>query len=104
MKIKTALTALAATMALAACAGSPTQESTGEYVDDVALTAKVKTELLKSPDTSGTAITIETFKGTVQLSGFVDSAAEKARAQEIAAAVAGVQAVDNKITVKTSPN
>jgi osmotically-inducible protein OsmY len=91
---------LTAASILAACAGSPTQESTGEYIDDVALTTKVKTKLLSSPETSGTAITVETFKGTVQLSGFVDTETEKMRAGEIVAAIQGVNEVDNKITVK----
>ena len=90
------------TIMLAACAGSPTQESTGEYIDDVALTAKAKSKLLAATETSGTSITIETFKGTVQLSGFVDSEAEKQRAEEIVAAIDGVASVDNKISVKSS--
>lgn len=85
---------------LAGCAGTRTQESTGEYVDDVAITTKVKSKLLASPDTKGTDISVETFKGTVQLSGFVDTAMEKRKAEEIAAATDGVARVDNKITVK----
>jgi osmotically-inducible protein OsmY len=91
---------LTAATLLAACAGSHTQESTGEYVDDVALTTKVKTKLLSSPETSGTAITVETFKGTVQLSGFVDTETEKRRAEQLVADIDGVERVDNKITVK----
>ncbi len=87
---------------LAGCAGTRTQESAGEYVDDVAITTKVKSKLLASPDTKGTAISVETFKGTVQLSGFVDTAMEKRKAEEIAADTDGVARVDNKITVKGS--
>jgi osmotically-inducible protein OsmY len=84
------------------CAGTPTQESTGEYIDDAAISSKVKSELLTSEDTSGTAITVETFKGTVQLSGFVKSAQEKRRAEEIARSVDGVKRVENRISVRGS--
>jgi osmotically-inducible protein OsmY len=84
------------------CAGTPTQESTGEYIDDAAISSKVKSELLISEDTSGTAITVETFKGTVQLSGFVKSAQEKRRAEEIARSVDGVKRVENRISVRGS--
>lgn len=87
---------------LAGCAGTRTEESTGEFVDDVAISTKVKSKLLASPDTKGTAITVETFKGTVQLSGFVDTAMEKRKAEEIAASTDGVARVENKITVKGS--
>ena len=83
-----------------ACGGTQTRESTGEYFDDTAITTKVKTQLLTSRQTTGTAISVETFKGTVQLGGFVDSEAEKLRAGEIAAAVAGVKEVENRISVK----
>lgn len=100
MKSKNIIAAVAVAFLAVACAGSDTRESTGEYLDDATLTAKVKTELLKSDDTSGLAITVETFKGTVQLSGFVDSEREKRRAEEIASKVKGVERVDNKITVK----
>ncbi|TQV71155.1 BON domain-containing protein [Exilibacterium tricleocarpae] len=85
---------------LAACAGSATQESTGEYLDDSVITTKVKTSLLKSPDVSGFAIEVETFKGDVQLSGFVDTAAQRARAETLAREVAGVADVENNIIVK----
>lgn len=87
---------------LAGCAGSPTRESTGQYVDDAAITAKVKVALLKAPDVSSTAVDVETFKGVVQLSGFVDSEQQRTRAGAIAAEVPGVRRVLNDLAVKTA--
>lgn len=100
MKSKNIIAAVAVAFLAVACAGTATETSTGEYIDDAAITAKVKTDLLQSDDTSGLAITVETFKGTVQLSGFADSEHEKRRAEEIASKVNGVERVDNKISVK----
>jgi hyperosmotically inducible protein len=85
---------------LAACAATPTDESTGEYADDAAITAKVKTALLQDPEVSGLAINVDTFKGTVQLSGFANSKREKQRAETLARSVAGVQSVQNSIRLK----
>ncbi|MGH8531235.1 MAG: BON domain-containing protein [Gammaproteobacteria bacterium] len=82
------------------CAGSPTQESTGEYLDDTALSTKVKTTLLQDPQVSGLAINVETFKGEVQLSGFANSEAERERAEALASSVDGVAAVKNDIRLK----
>jgi osmotically-inducible protein OsmY len=102
MRFGKTLATIVTLIILAGCAGTRTSESTGEFVDDVAISTKVKSKLLASPDTKGTAITVETFKGTVQLSGFVDTAMEKRKAEEIAAETDGVARVDNKITVKGS--
>lgn len=87
-------------LALASCAGSRTKESTGEYFDDSAITAKVKAELVADPVTKARSINVETFKGVVQLSGFVSTAQEKERAGEIAAKVKGVASVKNNIVLK----
>ena len=94
--------AVFAAIVLIGCAGSRTQESTGEYIDDATITTKVKSQLLLSEDTSGTAISVETFKGIVQLSGFVKSDQEKRRAEEIAGAIDGVKRVENKISIRGS--
>lgn len=94
--------AVFAAIILVGCAGSRTQESTGEYIDDATITTKVKTQLLLSEDTSGTAISVETFKGIVQLSGFVKSDQEKRRAEEIAGSIDGVKRVENKISIRGS--
>ncbi len=84
------------------CAGTATQKSTGEYIDDAAITAKVKTDLIGDPVTKARQIDVTTFKGNVQLSGFVDTAQEKARAAQIAAGVSGVTNVTNNITIKAA--
>ena len=85
---------------VAGCAGSRTQESTGEYIDDSTITTKVKTVMLKDPAVSGLAINVETFKGTVQLSGFARTEQERARAIELAQSVAGVKSVRNDIAIR----
>lgn len=94
------LVAVLATVLLAACAATPRQESTGEYLDDTAITARVKTALLADKQVSGMAINVETFKGTVQLSGFANSTQEKEKAAEVARSVSGVKSVKNDIRLK----
>jgi osmotically-inducible protein OsmY len=94
--------ALATMLVAVGCAGSRTQESTGEYIDDATITTKVKSKLLADEDASGLAINVETFKGTVQLSGFVKSEQEKEHAEVIAESVDGVQRVENRISVRGS--
>jgi osmotically-inducible protein OsmY len=93
---------LAAMIVAVGCAGNQTQESTGEYIDDAAISTKVKSRLLMDKDASGLDIKVETFKGVVQLSGFVESDLEKQRAGEIAEGVDGVRHVENRISVKGS--
>jgi len=85
---------------VAACAGSAQKESTGEYVDDAAITTKVKTKILQDPNLKVLQINVETFKGVVQLSGFVNSSEAADRAVQVARGVEGVQRVENKMTVK----
>jgi osmotically-inducible protein OsmY len=87
-------------LAFASCAATRTKESTGEYVDDSSITAKVKAELVNDPVTKAREISVETFKGVVQLSGFVNTPEEKDRAGEIARGVKGVADVKNNINVK----
>jgi len=90
---------LSAFLALAAigCAHDTTM---GQKVDDTTVTTKVKTALLADPDVSGTAITVETLEGKVQLSGFVDSPEQARRAIDIASRIDGVSGVIDKMTVK----
>ena len=85
---------------LAGCAGTQKRESTGEYFDDSAITSKVKTEIFNDPMLKVLQINVESFKGVVQLSGFVDSAQASAKAVEIARSVKGVNAVKNSLVVK----
>ncbi len=83
------------------CSSTPTRESTGEFVDDTAVTAKVKTELIRDPVVKARQVDVSTFKGVVQLSGFVDTEEQKARAAELTRTISGVLDVHNNLVVKT---
>ncbi|MDP3668784.1 MAG: BON domain-containing protein [Telluria sp.] len=85
---------------LVACAPTATREGTGEYIDDSLITAKVKTALAADPDVKATEINVETFKGNVQLSGFVNSSENVQKAVELARNVKGVKSVKNDMRVK----
>ena len=85
---------------IAGCAATRTQESTGQYVDDSTITAKVKAAIFDDPALKVFDISVETFKGTVQLSGFVNSAEIRSRAAVVASRVSGVQSVKNNLLVK----
>ena len=85
---------------IAGCAASRTQESTGQYVDDSTITAKVKAAIFDDPALKVYDITVETFKDVVQLSGFVNSAEIKSRAGVVAGRVSGVRSVKNDLLVK----
>ena len=80
-----------------ACSATRTQESPGEVVDDSTLTAKVKAALVDDPVTKAGEINVETYRGVVQLAGFVNSAEEKSKATEVARGVTGVKEVRNDI-------
>jgi len=82
------------------CASSPTQEGTGEYVDDAVITTKVKSAILGEPTLKSIEISVETFKGVVQLSGFVSSSAVESKAVELARSVKGVKSVKDDLRVK----
>ncbi|MGB5741091.1 MAG: BON domain-containing protein [Sedimenticolaceae bacterium] len=82
------------------CAGTATQESTGDYIDDTVLTTKVKAAVFNEPSLKSAEINVETFKGVVQLSGFVSSQADINKAVEIAREVPGVKSVTNDMRVK----
>jgi hyperosmotically inducible periplasmic protein len=82
------------------CAGTATRESTGEYIDDTTMTTKVKAAFVKDPVVKAIDVKVDSFKGVVQLSGFVDTAEQKARAEQIAAGITGVTSVKNNISVK----
>ena len=84
----------------AACAATRTQESTGEYVDDSVITNKVKSLLAEDDFLKSFQISVETFKGTVQLSGFVNSQKAVDKAGEITRSVKGVRSIKNNLIVK----
>ena len=82
------------------CASTPKQEGTGEYMDDTVITGKVKTAILNEPTLKVAEINVETFKGVVQLSGFVSSPAAATKAVEVARTVGGVKSVKNDMRIK----
>ena len=82
------------------CAGTSTKEGTGEYVDDTVITTKVKTAIFNEPSLKSAEINVETFKGTVQLTGFVSSRAAIDKAVEITRGVSGVTTVRNDMRLK----
>jgi osmotically-inducible protein OsmY len=84
----------------AACAATRTQESTGEYVDDSVITNKVKALLAEDHFLKSFQISVESFKGTVQLSGFVNSQKAVDKAGEITRSVKGVKSIKNNLIVK----
>lgn len=89
--------------AFVACASTPKQESTGQYVDDSVITTKVKAGLAQDEVLKAFGINVETYKGVVQLSGFVDSQVTIDKAGKIASGVEGVKSVRNDLTVSV-PN
>jgi osmotically-inducible protein OsmY len=82
------------------CASTATREGTGEYIDDSVITSKVKATLFHEPTLKSTEINVETFKGIVQLSGFVRSQANIDTAVDLASRVPGVQSVKNSMLIK----
>ncbi len=82
------------------CSSTSKQEGTGEYVDDTVITSKVKTAVFNEPMLKSAEINVETFKGVVQLSGFVSSQAAANKAVEVARGVGGVTSVKNDMRIK----
>lgn len=87
---------------LVACTSTPKQQSTGEAIDDGVVTAKVKAALIEDPVTKAHQINVETFKGTVQLSGFVETDEARSRALQLARDVDGVKNVRDALEVRDS--
>ncbi|HKK14989.1 MAG TPA: BON domain-containing protein [Gammaproteobacteria bacterium] len=92
--------AVTGSLSLLGCAGGPTRESTGQYLDSSVITAKVKTRLVKEDRAAAMDVHVDTYKDRVELSGFVNTEAAKRRAGKLARQVPGVQAVDNQLVVK----
>lgn len=89
-----------ALVALTACAAGPRQETAGQYIDDTTVTARVKTAIYQDPLLKSAEINVETFKGRVQLSGFVSSSDRIDRAVVVAKSVTGVTSVGNDMRLK----
>lgn len=89
-----------ALVSVVGCASTSNQEGTGEYVDDSVITTKVKAAIFNEPTLKSAEINVETFKGAVQLSGFVSSSAAQSKAVELARNVKGVSFVKNDMRIK----
>ncbi len=98
-KLATLAGILLVAMALG-CASTSKQESTGEYMDDTVITGKVKTAIFSEPTLKSAEINVETYKGVVQLSGFVSSADNERLAMQVARSVGGVKSVKNDMRLK----
>jgi osmotically-inducible protein OsmY len=103
MKHIKSISALFAAVAMATvvgCASTPTQSGTGEYVDDSVITTKTKAAIFNDPTLKSAEIGVETFRGAVQLSGFVSTQADINKAVELTRAVGGVTSVKNDMRLK----
>jgi len=87
-------------LSMLGCASTAQKEGTGEYVDDSVITTKVKAAIFNEPSLKVAEINVETFKGIVQLSGFVRSRADMDKAVEVARGVNGVKSVKNDMQLK----
>lgn len=87
-------------VSLVGCASTASKEGTGEYVDDTVVTVKVKAAILNEPTLKSTEINVETFKGVVQLSGFVANRDAVNKAIEVTRTVKGVSSVKNDMLLK----
>lgn len=100
MNIFSALILATALLTVAGCASTFDQEGTGEFVDDAVVTSKIKAAILQEPSLSSAEINVETFKGIVQLSGFVNSRADISKAVSVARSISGVTSVKNDMRLK----
>lgn len=100
LNIRSNLAVAAVALLVAACSATPTRESTGEYFDDAAITAKVKAALIEDKQVKSADVTVDTYRGQVQLSGFADDQAEIDRAGDVARRVPGVTLVRNDLVIK----
>ena len=98
-RISTVLSSLLV-VTLAACAPSSQHASTGQFIDDTLITGKIKAALVADPDLKATEIKVDTYKGTVQLSGFVSAPENIPKAVQLARGIEGVKDVKNAIAVK----
>lgn len=102
LRIAALSVAMGATVVATGCASTATQSSLGEVVDDSVITTKVKAAFVEDKAVSALNINVETFKGTVQLSGFANNLNEMSRAVDLARSVKGVRAVKNDIRLKAA--
>ena len=94
------LLAILSVLTLTACAGTATSRSTGTYIDDKTISAKVEAKLAGDSLTTALDVNVETYDGVVQLSGFVDSPKTMERAEQLAGSVEGVKRVENNLILR----
>jgi osmotically-inducible protein OsmY len=94
------ITGVIAATTVVGCAVTRDQSTVGEYVDDATITTRVKAKFAEDKTVSAMSISVETLRGTVQLSGFAKSAAERSQAEALASRVHGVRAVKNDIVIR----
>lgn len=94
------ITGVIAATTFTGCAVTRDQSTVGEYVDDATITTQVKAKFAEDKTVAASSISVETLRGTVQLSGFAKSAAERSQAEAIASRVKGVKAVQNNISIR----
>jgi len=99
-KYLSALFFAVALVTVVGCASTSTQEGTGQYLDDSVITTKVKAAIFNEPTLKSAEINVETFKGVVQLSGFVSSGEAESKAVEVTRSVKGVTSVRNDMRLK----
>jgi len=99
-KLLSAIFVAVSLVSVVGCASGPQKEGTGEYIDDTAITTKVKAAVLNEPTLKSAEINVETFKGVVQLSGFVKERADIDKATSVARGVSGVKSVKNDMRLK----
>jgi hyperosmotically inducible periplasmic protein len=100
---RSSMSAIVLVLVLGACSKQGEQSTTGQYVGDAAVTAKVKADLIGDDTIKSTDIAVETSSGVVQLSGFVSSDAIRQRAEQLAQSVEGVKSVRNDLAIQTAP-
>lgn len=98
--VAAAILAVGSMTTMSACTPTRTTKSMGETIDDATLTASVKTALARDPDTSAFQVDVETFRGNVQLNGFVESEKMRTAAERVARSVEGVKKVENNLQVR----
>jgi len=101
LKYMTTITLALVMATLLGCASTSQREGTGEYIDDSVITTKVKAAVLKEDTLKSSEINVETYKGVVQLSGFVNSEADIKKAVEVTRNVKGVTSVKNDMRLKS---
>jgi hyperosmotically inducible protein len=99
-KLLSAIFVAVSLVSVVGCASGPQKEGTGEYIDDTAITTKVKAAIFNEPTLKSAEINVETFKGVVQLSGFVKERADIDKATSVARGVSGVKSVKNDMRLK----